>query len=217
MIFSENFLMAIRPNNLNVVAPDSTAVRATLWRTFFDCRCRHEVLFKATTEKDLWTQLVNLVPDALEQLARSQDLLDRALSERASLMLGSSDDDFSLREQAFGDRTKIFYEKVMKHLHARQATKTPPRLRRAGKSERAAFWEYRVLVTAPHLMGRQAIVVRVFPSPYSDTSWTLRVRMPANSEVETQANQAALRAAINELTQDGFTIEDVTSFTEIEL
>lgn len=217
MIFSENFLMAIRPNNLKLVAPDSTTVSATWWSTYFDCRNKREVLFKATTEQELWTKLVNLVPDALEQLARSPYLLDRALSERASIMLGSSDDAFVLREQSFCDRTKIFYETVMKHLHARQATKTPPRLRRAGKSERAAFWEYRVLITAPHLMGRMAIVVRAFPSPYSDTSWTLRVRMPAQSEAETQANQAALRAAIAELTQNGLTIEDVTSFTEIEL
>lgn len=216
MKFAESFLMAIRPNRLRLLTPDNRKIRVTWWTTCYDCRDGYEVLFKADTEQEMWAQLLQLIPDALDQLERSTELIERALSQRARIVL-RGDTAYEAHASAFQERTHIFFEAIMRSLGARQATKTPPRLRRAGKSERAAFWEYRVIIIAPHMSTKSAIVVRVFPSPYSDSVWTLRVRMPATTDEEALFNQAALRKAIADLSLAGITVEDVTSFTDIEL
>lgn len=153
----------------------------------------------------------------LDAARTSQDLYYRGLARRAELMNSLSEAQFEALVTDFEKVPVLMWETALAHFGGKFLGKHRLKPRITATTKGLSWWEIRGKVSLPHYPAQETLVVRFFPSPVDDATWSMQVSLPGIDADVIRRNQQVTRDAMDGLRARGMKLEDVTNGTLLVL
>jgi hypothetical protein len=169
------------------------------------------------TELEAWRYALGSYPSLLHKLADSPMITYRAAARRAELLLSLGQAGFDARVTTMHEQVIDLYWEAMNAMRATRTTRTPPKVLRVSTSKAVSWLEVRAKAETP--MHREPVLfgVRCLPSPVEDNTWSIRLRMPSESNRAVLEAHQCFDVLVARLRDRGILVRDVQHGTCIDI
>ncbi|MBU9199887.1 hypothetical protein KTD31_00540 [Burkholderia multivorans] len=169
------------------------------------------------SEYAAWSAAVAHYPALLDQLQASDRLSYRGFAMRADMLLKLGVDRFADMKKSVDEDVLRIFDLALEVLDARKLTRATPRVARVSSAKSISWLDVRARIQTPY--HREAVLasVRCLPSPLEDKTWSVRLRMPATSDLAIRETQRRFDELVARLGYLGIAVKDVQNGTQIDL
>ncbi|WP_434716045.1 hypothetical protein [Paraburkholderia sp. A3RO-2L] len=169
------------------------------------------------SEYAAWDAAVKHIPGLLDKLQASERLTYRGFALRAEMMLKLGIDRFADMKKSVDEEVLRIYEVALEVLDARKLTKAAPRVARVSPAKSISWLDVRARIQTAFHPEAVLACVRCLPSPLEARTWSVRLRIPATSDLAIRETQRCFEELVSRLGYLGITVKDVQNGTQIDL
>lgn len=221
MNITDSFALAVTPTYISQYDPVSKACVYWSWNGKRKIRITEgsgTLAYKEfDTELEAWRYAISIYPSLLATMTGSPMIEQRAAARRAELLLSLGQVGFDARVATLHEQVVDLYWEAMTAMRATRTTRTPPKVSRVNTAKAVSWLEVRAKAQTPVHDEPVLFAVRCLPSPVEDNTWSIRLRIPSESNRAVLEAHQCFDVLVARLRDRGILVRDVQHGTCIDI